>query len=811
MNTIKYIALYLISVFLLMSHRTMACMEEASGEYTRIASFYRIPNGMESYLPFIYTFDSYYGTESDPLGTEKMQIIDEWQSEIGTAVVRKDIEMILYQVTPNMFLLSYIYNKLNFTFEGNTFIQFLTKPQNTIYLNYVVTLKQTEYLEFYLSDRWNEDYNRWFDNGIQSRMFIMFCNIYLEKCKSQLPKVQKPFLNIRYHFQLAKMLLKTRRFKECEDIAQQYLSLQPNSILNNGILHYLGVCSMVKNDTALANLYFARSFRLGNERKFRNMQLYYTSAACVQKSLLLTSNRSEKALLIALAALRNPGHALNQLKLICNYDKNIPEFLFLMYREINKFDDWIACPTYTDASPTICGVNYWDSTYKDVIKTNLQKDKAYLNEFKTWLNVERKLFNGESRQYMDLAYMHLCLLKEDYQNAFSCFKNIHISNESPYYGAYKGEEIYLKITSPNFNTDANLNNVAQLMKSFEPTARHDEFQCKMLASLNMILAYKMNKIGRKAYAGLIRLKADRYAGYYQPPNIDEYGLIQFYTGFYYDNSNNYDKIDWFDHNARISDVDTLIKLSLSKNKMVYQQFFSDSTMGSTDLYRDLKGNMAYRTGNLKLATATYCQINPAFWNNEEIKTYLCEDPFIPKYWPSKRNFHYKFSKANFTTQLLNLEKQTLSKNKDAAAQAWLKLGHAYYNTTWWGNAWMMCEYYRGSDLSCLIEDDNENRYKTKSAYYNCSTAKKCYLNVLNCTKDKELNAAANFMLFACDMNNANLKHELIPYDKQPKNLFIRSPWLINFAQKFQDTKVYREYLSNCSNLKEYIKKGYLKL
>ena len=144
MNTIKYIALYLISVFLLMSHRTMACMEEASGEYTRIASFYRIPNGMESYLPFIYTFDSYYGTESDPLGTEKMQIIDEWQSEIGTAVVRKDIEMILYQVTPNMFLLSYIYNKLNFTFEGNTFIQFLTKPQNTNYLNYVVTLKQTE-------------------------------------------------------------------------------------------------------------------------------------------------------------------------------------------------------------------------------------------------------------------------------------------------------------------------------------------------------------------------------------------------------------------------------------------------------------------------------------------------------------------------------------------------------------------------------------------------------------------------------------------------------------------------------------------
>jgi len=141
-----------------------------------MGSFYQLPRGMYSYLPFIYTYDLYYFYDSDDPYTQvsdKEKIIDEWAKAVGDDISKKDIEVILYQAPPNMFLLSEMNNKLTFTFEGNTFINFLVLPENKSFLSYLTILKQMEFLEFYLSDNWSDQdrYSWFFDIGIQNKTF----------------------------------------------------------------------------------------------------------------------------------------------------------------------------------------------------------------------------------------------------------------------------------------------------------------------------------------------------------------------------------------------------------------------------------------------------------------------------------------------------------------------------------------------------------------------------------------------------------------------------------------------------------------
>lgn len=798
MNTNKFLTLFLSSLLLLCSNYSHACSEFETGESTRLGSFYVHPFGMESYIPFTYTYNLYYSSNSDPFQTDKKQLLSEWEKELGEKVKPKDIEVILYQASPNMFLLSNFYHKLQFTFEGNTFIDFILLPENKEYLDYMVILKQMEYLEFCLSDEWSGFYY-WeskYNENKTNNLFKSFCIQYIDFCKSQIAGNKHDFLKARYHYQLAKIYLKNEMYTECDSVLTQYFDTYPDSksILNNGMFHYKGVCLMNKKDIAGANLYFARSFSGGNERKFRNMQLFSTTEKDIRKTLKLTSNNSERALILSMQALRNPGRALTQLKTIAQINSNCPEFLFLIYREVNKFDDWITSPIYANQSPTVTSVDYWSGNYAKILKENIKKDQAYLKEFIAWLAVVKGKFSGQPRLYIELANIHLCLINNDATTATNLYNQLKIDKSNPYYNLYNTEGMYLNIMSPNFDSDASLNTLTNEMKPFIESGKTNLLESKMLYTLTRILSFKMNKIGKKYYAGLIFMKSDYFASfsnYY----FTEYSLYN----YDYDNTffNNYQYIRWFDQNATISDVDTLINLSLNKHKKPYQTFFTDSVMGSTDVYRDLKGTMAFRNGNLILANKTFQEMNPHYWDSEELQ----EDPFVPKYWPAKRKFNNKFTKLGFTNEMVRLTNQTKSLDKETSAQAWLKLGHGYYNTTNYGNNWLMNLYYLSNYYDIKISI-------LPNSFYTCSIAKECYINAVKQSKNKELIATAVFMIYACEYNSASYNYYNNP-KKRSKNSIFRSLWLKDFAIKYKDTKVFQEYLSNCSYLNEYMKKGYL--
>lgn len=143
-----------------------------------------------------------------------------------------------------------------------------------------------------------------------------------------------------------------------------------------------------------------------------------------------------------------------------------------------------------------------------------------------------------------------------------------------------------------------------------------------------------------------------------------------------------------------------------------------------------------------------------FWDTTYyFKDYLNEDPFIPKnlYSQESRDFTYKFNKTGFVKTLVDLEKTAEGNDSKKSADAYLKLGHAFFNTTYWGNSWMMVSYsWSGSDA---YYGNTKVLDPWRSAYMTASIAQEYYEKAYEKAQNKEQKAYATLMLSRTHWHN----------------------------------------------------------
>ena len=143
-----------------------------------------------------------------------------------------------------------------------------------------------------------------------------------------------------------------------------------------------------------------------------------------------------------------------------------------------------------------------------------------------------------------------------------------------------------------------------------------------------------------------------------------------------------------------------------------------------------------------------------FWaTTYYFKDYLNEDPFIPKnlYSQESRDFTYKFNKTDFLKTLLDLEKTAKGNDAKKSADAYLKLGHAFFNTTYWGNSWMMVSYsWSGSDK---YYSNTQLLDSWRRAYMTASIAQEYYEKALQKSQNREQKAYATLMLSRTHWHN----------------------------------------------------------
>lgn len=211
----------------------------------------------------------------------------------------------------------------------------------------------------------------------------------------------------------------------------------------------------------------------------------------------------------------------------------------------------------------------------------------------------------------------------------------------------------------------------------------------------------------------------------------------------------------------------------------------------TDLY-EIRGT---------LLLSKYDFENALLWNFSNIKndlSLLPADPFQMNLkdchdCDAKALTTKLYTKHSFAKRMLELEKEIKSTPKNRAENYFL-LANAYYNITYFGNSWMIIDFYRSSFSS----DYDPN-------YLDCSKAEEYYLKAMTASNDKDFQARCLFMAAKCEQNRFYIDKGLFQsrdyyYDCEPNPQIKKENYRMyfkTFNDKYSKTKFFKEALKEC--------------
>ncbi len=793
----KYIVYLASSLFLLPSLQSKACgFYETEADYRAMMFRVSLP-WLKCMQPFYYTTSSFYYLPvdnplvSDPNGNDRYRNCLEWQVACNKKPSIDDIYVIQYDTDPASFILSYEENTLTSVFKNNSFIKYLVEEKNKDLLDYMLFAKRAELYEAGRSSHFEDwDYNR-YDDGRDERGKAK--SELLDKANAKLNSKLSQFLKERYAFQACRLYYQFDQYLEVVQTHKKYFGkIDQRSLMS--VWAGLFKAMATPSDSIEYHRLLIHVFNNCDEKKFRCVQLFRDNFD--EKEL----KAEELSITLVMMALKNPGRSLEQIKKAFELDENNKYIPFLIQREINKLEDWIITPLFydkysiTNSDPFRCAYyNEWFEKYKKehpeeykndeeesiLQQENLITDMKYISQLKAVLLNMLPGSSSDIKNFYAISLAHLSLLEENRSDAQKYMSMISDKANPSILLQKKVESIWLAIKTQNIESDKFKDYFVKNISDLERISMPNFDNNKMLFTISLSLANEYLKRDNRVYGNLFRLKAD----WYNNKESDWYFS-------YSRNGDSYYTTVYFDINATTSDMDMLIKLLEKPNKTPFEELLCDQSLSSINAYKELKGTIAFRDNDLKLAYTTFASMPQDYWQSENFSfiCYLNEDPFVPKGLKADkyRSFDYRFNKADFIKELIELEEKVSPKD-EKSSNYYNRLGDAYFNTTYWGNSWMMTRYSWScndrdySKIDCLPE--------WMRNYMTAGTARRYYEKAQEKAVNEEQKAYATVMLRYIHYLNFSFRSQ--DYDKR-----LAEKYRDNLAN-YEYTKAYQIYRSNC--------------
>ncbi|MFT3795926.1 hypothetical protein [Flavobacterium sp.] len=762
-----------------------ACGWSWEPETTRLALFRAQRNHFLKLQPFAYNANWYNEAAYTPDIDEKRNCA-EWQQQLGKNIPIDDIYKVLYETDPDVFQSSYETQNMAKTFADNAFIKAISLPKNRAYFDYLVYAKKLEYNNTIYGkwESWDKIERNYWEEVPKKSADISGLNAKLLSAKND-------FLRHRYAFLLLRHNFYSGGGGEVIALYRQYFANNNKSVLSIWAMYHMALCLENK---AEANYYLSRAFVAGNDKSFACVQHFNDSL--VQQTLAFAKNDFEKGVILAMKCMRNPAPALAELQQIQKLMPNSEYFSFLVQREINKLEDWIFSPAYIEEAPSVTfqNSNWYQPDFETAKTINYRTDIAYLNQLKAFLMQIQPRAAGEQKDYLSSAIAQLCFIGDDIANGKKYTAMIS-KNANASIQLQKNIQLCLVMLHQDDITDPQIQQrLFDCFDAMENTAEKDDSQFKSMYTLYRIASLQYRKINRCDLAGLFFLKSDEKkamtaaSDWYFPPYNYSY----------------YTYIGYFERYASLKNMDALMALIAKKDKTPFERYIcSGVVFKDINVYRDVKGTIAFRQNDLETAYAEFAKIPTDFWDEISEFSYLNEDPFLPKvlaFAHGPRKYNYPFNKARFVAELIKLKKQN-------TAESNMRLGHAYFNVSYYGSAWMMSAYgWTSGDYDYSDYVFGGNRMKREQAYHNgnyydCTMAKAYYLKALALAKDKEQKALASLMLFECEYYASGTSN--FNFDSA-KAIFKPGRWIYDFNNLYANTQTYRRYTYNCPLLQNFL-------
>ncbi len=608
--------------------------------------------------------------------------------------------------------------------SSNKFLQYLYKNKLNNIIQYLITAKKCEDINnFNYEDPWERGEIR----KVDVVPFLKKLQQLIEKEKSNYIKRKYAFLTIRvaYYsgdYNLVNSLFK-KHFASGKKDYLYYWSLYFNAFKNNN-----------------ASIDISNIMAYSPEKKYASY-FYFNNQFKLESALVNSKTKQEIANVYAYASVQRLEPNLDYLKEIYTNSNKSRILDFLLLREINKIEDWVYTPYYTNYLPSIEFATYWWSESPETVystqklRERSEKDRLYAQQVLDFVNsVDCSKIDNVS--LWKAAQIQLLFITRDYE---TCLQKIDV-----FVKKYSNEKIVTQIEKIKAlciisNQEVGKAIIKEEVKPIILKYLNDE---RFLFSLGRELEFRNSLPDAMALIAFGNQKiTNSYSDYYsnsvewQGNRLKASGNLKYF----------YEYFDYLDFVYSANELQIVInKLNTTVEddfiKIIYSQLLKDK-----NYLIDLLGTKYIRENRLMLAEKTfkllsndYWQENYNAWERDKYEDYYSfdENPFYDlKHTESFIPHNEKFvvTKLSVTQHLIKYLRYANNPKTNNRDYYYFLVANCYLSMTQYGNSWMMRRYTSTSDYN----QGNNESYIDEIEYRNGNQAQKYYyLAYKNAKTDK---------------------------------------------------------------------------
>lgn len=641
----------------------------------------------------------------------------------------------------------------------NEFIAYLYKNKQVAVLKYMTLAKKSEVINALdINDPWEREEA---EIKVNRTAFLKIIRDAFQAEKSDYLKRKYAFLAIRTaYYSKDKEAIETlfdQEFKNGKKDYLYYWSLYFDSFNNpNSAVNIATVMNHSPEKRNACYYYFHENFD-------------------INKALLQAETNEETANVYAYASVQKLDQSLVYLKEIYANNPKSRTLSFLLIREINKIEDWVYTPYYTNYLPST--ESWYNST--DIITTNTlrersEKDRGYATEMLDFVNTV-DFATVENLIVWKASEIQLLFLSRKYDD---CLGKI-----ASFEDKYPNEKISKQIEQ--IKALCLVSKQAVIPQEVQSIVLRNDNDSRFLFALGRELEFRGNIADGLALISMAD-HSNRY--YYDENNVEWQGnrlkttdnMEVFYEYF--------DYLDYVYSTEEMQRLTQKLKQPMESDfeKTIYKYLLRDK-----DYITDLLGTKYIRENDLTEAYRTFQSLGNSYWeenyNGWERDRYgeeygFYKNPFYDfdytkNFIPHKEQFLVtKLSVTKHLIQYLNLANTPKTKDRD---YYYFLVANCYFNMSEKGNSWMMRRYRSSTDY---YGNNLEDSYIDEAEYYSAKLAQQYYRKAFETAQTDKFKALCLRM-----------------------EAFAKS----NYPNKFTELKsAYPNYykdLSNCENLETYFK------
>lgn len=764
-----------ILILLSSSQKTFACFDYPFGEDIRFSIFNPKYFGFKDYAPFYFSAHSFSPLYSV---TDSVGIQQEMDSgeKMNCELWRKRCKNIpsLVEVQAGVYGSG---NDVN-----NPFVKYLYANKDTEAIMYLNFARQCTALDDFLVDPWERNEN----------VFIPQRQYHVRTAIEQARATKDESIRLRYAFQVIRSAYYSSDTEIIKNIYNEFFNdHKEKNIIDYWALYFR---TLVEPKGVLKNYYAAQVFKNAPDKRFM-ISMEYDKSIPINQTLRFAKSKNEKSAIWLLSAIRNPGRALESMQELAALNTNDEGLSFLLLREVNKLEDWIYTPYYTNFEPSIEQQNSdEDKVSFSRMKNRISRDRMYAQQLLDFVNLYQPKIKTNSQLWQSLQ-AYLMFMTQDYSTALkqtSYLQKKTIGNKDLENQIEMIKALCLTASQPIDSTiipdeiKPILINAFSLKNQKFILAVSKELEYKGNTTDAALLLSKINPLSYGWDNFIFWKNTRRNESFFTNYYIDYFSYIDGkYTTKQMRNliigiENNFDQTDSF----------SIWKYSNVKNQL-------------PRLY-DLLGTKYIRDNKLYAALACFEKVNDTLWTseNEPFSRYLNANPFYTNFYNEHRKTKadsVKYNKESITRTLINyLNKAEDMNNKDRDYYYFL-VANCYFNMTHYGNSWMMRRYWWESTRSGSDLPDGHD-------FFNCDFAKTYYLKAKAVTKSKKFSALCLRRAGRCEKYHLTIKmwkenDYYLPEDEFTTKLFKTNIYYRQIKRQFPN--YYDDLISNCYSFDEY--------